>query len=102
MKGNQFSKKSTPISLRIPNDMLKEIDYMVEHEDIDRISWVRRALSTFLKGEKEEMKTSSVEDYIHLRIDEDMLKKTLNFDKIPKDIQEARKEMLIQIKSGDR
>lgn len=102
MKEDRFNKKSTPVSIRISNDMLKEIDDMANYEDIDRMSWMRRALSTFLKGEKEEMKTDAVSDYIHLRIDEEQFKKIINTDKIPKDIENARKEVLIRLKSEDR
>ena len=91
-------KKTVQLGLRIDEEVLKNIEKMAQHENIDKMSWIRRALSTFLKGEELEAKSSAVEDYIQLRIDETELKRITNFTKIPADIQAARKDVLIRIK----
>jgi len=91
-------KKTVQLGLRIDVDLLKKIEKMAQHESIDKMSWIRRALATFLKGEEEEAVTVAVENYINLRIDETELKKIAFFSKVPEDIQSARKEVLNKIK----
>lgn len=91
--------RTIQLGLRVDLDLLKKIEKMAQHENIDKMSWIRRALATFLKGEEQEAITMAVEDYINLRIDESELKRMANFNKIPEDIQNARKEVLIKIKS---
>lgn len=93
-------RKTIQLGLRIDKDLLDKIEKMASHENIDKMSWIRRALATFLKGEEEEAISMAVEDYINLRIDEKKLKKITSFNKIPKDIEEARKEVLNKIKRG--
>ena len=83
--------------LRIEKSLLKKIEKLSQDEGVDRMSWMRRALSTFVKGEENGMKEEAFEDYILLRIDEDELKEILNIKKIPTDIQEARKAKIKQI-----
>ncbi len=95
-------RKTVQLGLRIDGDLLKKIERMAQHENIDKMSWIRRALGTFLKGEEEEAVTMAVEDYISLRIDETELKKISSFSKIPEDIQAARKEVLLRIKKEAR
>ena len=95
-------RKTVQLGLRIDVDLLKKIEKMAQHENIDKMSWIRRALATFLKGEEEEAVTMAVEDYISLRIDETELKKITSFSKVPEDIQTARKEVLTKIKEEVR
>jgi len=71
---------------------------MAQIENIDKMSWMRRALATFLRGEEEEKRTMAVEDYIQLRIDETELKRITSFVKVPEDIQNARKDVLNRVK----
>ncbi len=95
-------KKTIQLGLRIDVDLLKKIEKMAQHESIDKMSWIRRALASFLKGEEEAAVTMAVEDYINLRIDETELRKITSFSKIPEDIQAARKEVLAKIKEEAR
>ena len=91
-------RKTVQLGLRIDVDLLKKIEKMSQHESIDKMSWIRRALASFLKGEEEDAITTAAEDYISLRIDENELKKISSFNKIPEDIQNARKAVLNKIK----
>lgn len=94
--------KTIQLGLRIDVDLLKKIEKMAKYESIDKMSWIRRALASFLKGEEIEARTEAIEDYIQLRIDENKLKKIASFNKIPADIQKARKQVLIKIKEEAR
>jgi len=91
-------KKTIQLGLRIDEELLKKIEKMAQYENIDKMSWIRRALATFLKGEEIEAKTEAIEDYINLRIDEKELENITGMNKIPKDLQEARKKVLDTIK----
>ena len=91
-------KKTIQLGLRIDEELLEKIDKMAQYENIDKMSWIRRALATFLKGEEIEAKTEAIEDYINLRIDEKDLKNITSMKEVSKDIQEARKEVLNRIK----
>lgn len=93
--------KTTQIGLRIDEDILKRIKTMSEHEGIDKMSWIRRALATFLAGEEMAKKDEAIEDFIHLRIDEKELKDVLNNKKIAKDIIKAREETLQTVKNRE-
>lgn len=90
----RIMKKTIQLGLRIDIDLLRKIEKMAQYENIDKMSWIRRALATFLKGEEQEAITMAVEDYINLRVDEQELKKITSFTKIPEDIQSARKEII--------
>jgi predicted DNA binding CopG/RHH family protein len=91
-------KKTIQLGLRIDEELLEKIEKMAQYENIDKMSWIRRALATFLKGEEIEAKTEAIEDYINLRIDEKDLKNISGMKEVSKDIQEARKEVLNKIK----
>jgi len=91
-------KKTIQLGLRIDEELLEKIEKMAQYENIDKMSRIRRALATFLKGEEIEAKTEAIEDYINLRIDEKDLKNISGMKEVSKDIQEARKEVLNKIK----
>lgn len=91
-------KKTIQLGLRIDEELLGKIEKMAQYENIDKMSWIRRALATFLKGEEIEAKSEAIEDYINLRIDEKDLKNISGMKDVSKDIQEARKEVLNKIK----
>ena len=93
-------KKTIQLGLRIDKSLLKEIEYLSESEGVDKMSWIKRALADFVNEEKDSMSKEAVKDYIGLVIDENDLKKFTEFSKIPKDIEEARKEVLNKIKKG--
>ncbi|PIN76521.1 hypothetical protein COV22_00285 [Candidatus Woesearchaeota archaeon CG10_big_fil_rev_8_21_14_0_10_47_5] len=90
MKEDKFNKKSTPVSIRIPNDILKELDSMAETENIDRISWIRRAIIMSIEHLSEAEIDGAIEDYICLRIDEEELKEITGMKKISDDLKKAR------------
>ena len=95
-------KKTIQLGLRIDEELLEKIEKMAKYENIDKMSWIRRALATFLKGEEIEAKTEAIEDYINLRVDEKDLKNIAGMKEVSKDIQEARKEVLNRIKQEAR
>ena len=94
--------KTTQIGLRLEKGLLKKIEKLAESEGIDKMSWIKRALGVFVGEEESEMDDAAIKDYIHLRISETDLKQYTGFKEIPKDIQEARKEVLKQITKGAR
>ncbi len=93
---------TTQLGLRIETDLLERIEDLAKKEGIDRNVWIKRALAVFVSDEESSMADEAIEDYIHLRIDEKNLLKYALFDKIPKDIENARKEVLMQLKSGNK
>jgi predicted transcriptional regulator len=90
MNEDKFNKKSTPVSIRIPNDILKELDSMAETENIDRISWIRRAIMMAIEDLNQAEVDGAIEDYVCLRIDEAELKDISGMKKIPDDLKKAR------------
>ena len=91
--------KTTQIGLRLDKELLDKISKLSEHEGIDRMAWIRRALANFVNDEEDGMSDAAIEDYINLRIDEKEMKDFTGFKKIPEDIQEARKKVLSKIVS---
>ena len=91
-------KKTIQLGLRIDEGLLRKIERLSEFEGIDKMSWIKRALASFVDDVEDEMEDYAIKDYVHLRIDEKELKNITGLRKIPKDIQEARKEVLNGIK----
>ncbi|MBI2657292.1 hypothetical protein HYX08_01205 [Candidatus Woesearchaeota archaeon] len=89
--------KTIQIGLRLEKELLNKIEKLAESEGIDKMAWIKRALGVFVGDEEDDMTGEAIKDYIHLIIDEDELKRYTGFKEIPKDIQEARKEILKQI-----
>lgn len=87
-------KKTTQLGLRIDDSLLEKIEKMAEYESIDKMSWIRRALATFLNGEEEAAIDEAIEDYIYLRIDEAQLIKAAKFKEVPLDVRKAREDCL--------
>lgn len=92
------TKKTIQIGLRIDEDLLKKIESLSDYEGVDKMSWMRRALATFVNGEEQAACDEAIENYIHLRINEDEFLKITKMKKISKDIEQARKETLALIK----
>jgi len=86
--------------LRIDIQLLEKIEKLADVEGIDKMSWIRRALATFVNGEEKGACDEAVEDYIHLRIDEKTLLEYAHFDKIPEDIKKARESKLKEVSKG--
>ena len=91
-------KKTIQLGLRIDKNLLEEIESLAESEGVNKMSWIKRALAAFVDDEKDSMAKDAVKDYIGLVINEDTLKEFTAFSKIPKDIENARKEVLDNIK----
>lgn len=94
--------KTTQIGLRLDKELLDKISKLSEHEGIDRMAWIRRALANFVSDEEDGMSDAAIEDYINLRIDEKELKDYTGFKKIPEDIKEARKKVLNKMVGGKK
>ena len=94
--------KTTQIGLRLDKELLDKINNLSEHEGIDRMSWIRRALACFVNETETAMSDDAIDDYINLRIDEKALKEFTNYSKIPEDIQKARKSKLESISSSKK
>lgn len=91
-------KNTIQLGLRIDSDLLKEIEYLAQSEGVDKMAWIKRALAVSVDDEKTNMNKQAVKDYIGLVIDEKDFKELTGFSKIPLDIDEARKDVLKNIK----
>ena len=91
-------KGTIQLGLRIDKELLKEIEFLAENEGVDKMAWIRRALANSVNQERDSISREAVKDYINLIIDEEELKEFSDFSKIPKDIVEARRDVLNKIK----
>ena len=89
--------KTIQIGLRLDKELLEKIERLSEHECIEKMAWIRRALAVFVSDEEAGIADEAIDDYIHLRIDEEQLRDYTGFKKIPDDIKEARKKALEKI-----
>ncbi|MGV8162864.1 MAG: ribbon-helix-helix protein, CopG family [Candidatus Nanoarchaeia archaeon] len=92
------SKKTIQIGLRIDEELLKRIEQLSDHEGVDKMTWMRRALLRYVEIIDDDTKDGAVEDYIHLRINEEEFLKIMRMKTVPKDVEQARKEMISTIK----
>lgn len=96
-------KKSITVSFRLPQELVEDIDFLREALNLDRGTFVKNALSSFVDDSLEAYKKEAISDYVNLIIDEDELKGFLEKSKkykIPKDIKEARARRLRGIENG--
>ena len=91
-------KKTIQLGLRIDEELLKKIEKLSEFEGIDKMSWIKRALASFVDDIEDEMEDCAINDYIKLRIDEKELKNVTGMKEVSKDLQDARKEVLNKTK----
>lgn len=89
------SNKTIQLGLRVDVQLVEKIEKSAEIEGIDKMSWIRRALATFVNGEEKGASDEAIEDYIHLRIDEDRLKEIMGLKTVPKDISSARQNVVL-------
>jgi len=87
-------KNTVQLGLRVEKALLKKIESYSKYEGIDKMSFIRRAITLFINQVEESISNQTIESYIHLRSNDETLKKLAKFDKIPKDIIDARKENL--------
>lgn len=90
--------KTIQIGLRLDRELLKEIEILAENEGVDKMAWIKRSLANSVSRERDLITKEAIKDYINLILDEASLKEFAGFSKIPKDIEEARKENLNQIR----
>lgn len=95
-------KKTIQLGLRIDEELLEKIEKLSDFEGIDKMSWIRRALASFVDDVEDEMEDRAIKDYLNLRIDEKELKSLTGMKEISKDLQEARKDILNKIKEEIR
>jgi len=89
--------KTIQLGLRIDEELNEEIEFLSQSEGVDKMAWIRRALSDFVNQERDSMAKEAVKDYINLVIDEKELKEFTGFKKIPKDIIDARKKVITKV-----
>lgn len=89
--------KTIQLGIRVEKELIDRIEELAKNEGIDRNIWIKRALANFVTEEEDGMADAAIEDYIHLRIDEKLLLKYIDFDEIPEDIKSARKIKLKEI-----
>ena len=91
-------KQTIQLGLRIDRNLLKEIEYLSKSEGVDKMAWIKRALANTVSEEKDGMSKEAVKDYINLVINEEDFLEFTGFSSVPKDIGDARKEILGNIK----
>ena len=94
---NNTMAKTIQIGLRLDKEFIERIERLSEHEGIDKMTWIRRALAVFASDEEDGIADGAIKDYINLRMDEKELIKYTGFTKISDDIKDARKKALEKI-----
>lgn len=94
--------KTVQIGLRIDKALLEEIEFYSKKEGVEKMAWIRRALSLFVGDVENAVTDEAISDYINLRINEKELKDTAKFEKIPSDLKQARAEVLESLKGGSK
>lgn len=89
--------KSTVFSFRLPNSLLNEIDKMAKNEQIDRASWIKRAMVIAMEELKDSVAEGVIEDYIAGKIDDDVFIRETGNKQVPQDIKEARKRYILHL-----
>ena len=92
--------KTIQLGIRLEQELVERIEFLAQNEGIDRNIWIKRALATFVDDEETGMSDEAIEDFIQLRIDETALLSFADFSKIPDDILQARKEVLLRKTHG--
>ncbi|MBI2629985.1 hypothetical protein HYW76_02700 [Candidatus Pacearchaeota archaeon] len=90
-------EKSTVFSFRLPNNLLNEIDKMAKQEQIDRASWIKRAMVIAIGELRDSAVEGAIEDYIAGKIDDDLFIKETENKQVPQDIKEARKRHITHL-----
>lgn len=90
--------KNKLVGIYLENEMLKRLIEIAKEQGIDKSAVIKQAIQEFIDNIDDKMDKYFIEDYIHLKITENELKERFEWKEIPKDIQEARKEILNRIK----
>jgi hypothetical protein len=86
--------KTMQIGLRLDKDMIHKIEELSSYEHIDKMSWIRRALSLAIIDVESRIADEVLKNYINLRADDKTLFKWTGLNTIPKDIRGARERKL--------
>jgi len=86
--------KTTQIGLRIEIDLLKSVEEYAKDLGVDRMTLIRLAVTEFILDMEREDDLESIEDYIAGLIDNKQFREETGMEKVPADIQEARKSRL--------
>ena len=98
----KIKKKGTvQLGMRLDNELMEQIQRLAEWEEIDKNSWIKRAISSAVQDSTDEMTDQVIEDYIKSRIDKTEFLKYMDDKNVPKDIQYARKMNLNKIVGGN-
>lgn len=90
--------KNKLVGIYLENEMLKRLIEIAKEQGIDKSAVIKQAIQEFIDNIDDKMDKYFIEDYINLKITENELKERFEWKEIPKDIQEARKEVLNRIK----
>lgn len=93
--------ETVPISIRVSQKLLNDIDSIAEEEGIDRATWIRKNLREVRNGYFEEMRKQLAIDYIQLRIDDEKYLRLSKNTCIPIDIMKAREQFLKNVISSE-
>lgn len=96
-KRNFSQNKDIILNVRLDADLDVRLNDFVNSTNIDKRTWVRQAIISFLDEMDDEMEDKAIEDYICARITSDEFKSYLNYREIPADLEQKRKEYLDSI-----
>ena len=97
MVSKEKPQKSTVFSFRLPNNLLKKIDKMAEVEQIDRASWIKRAMVIAIEELEDSAVEGAIEDFIAGKMSEKEFIGETSYEEVPEDIKEARKNYIAHI-----
>ncbi|MDP2925257.1 MAG: ribbon-helix-helix protein, CopG family [Nanoarchaeota archaeon] len=90
--------KNKLVGIYLENETLKRIIEIAKEQGIDKSAVIKQAIQEFIDNIDDKMNDYYIKDYINLKLTENEVKERFEWKEIPKDIQEARKEVLNKIK----
>ena len=82
------------IGLRLEKELIESLEFFAGHNKLDKMMIIKQAIAAYVGEMEDAFEDAAIEDYIHLRISEEELKKDTGLKEVPKDIKEARQETL--------
>jgi len=93
--------KTTQIGLRLDNELLEKIEELAEYDKVDKMTWIRQAISERIDDIEDERDDVAIEDYIHARISKEEFKEEMDWKSVPSDLKQARAESIKHIVRKD-
>lgn len=90
--------KNKLIGIYLDEEVLENIEGIASSDGTDKTSVIKRAITEFIDNHEKNRKEKIIEEYISLKINEIEIKKSFSWKEVPRDIREARKEFLKNIK----